>query len=130
METLTLLLFLGVAGANIDTENNYRNDPQIIESTTRKSTKCGLASWYGDSLSGKLTASGQRFDPNGLTAASWTHRFGSRVTVTNPANGRSVTVRINDRGPAKRLGRIIDLSKAAFRSISRLQKGLIRVCIR
>jgi rare lipoprotein A len=76
----------------------------------------GLASWYGLAHHGRRTASGEKFDMNALTAAHPTLPFGTRVLVRNPANGRSVTVRINDRGPYTG-GRIIDLSFAAARVI-------------
>src|SRR6185503_1794107 len=69
----------------------------------------GIASYY---KSGRVTANGERFNPNGLTAAHRSLRFGTRVRVTNLRNGRSVIVRINDRGPFVR-GRIIDLTYGA-----------------
>ncbi|GBU16217.1 MULTISPECIES: septal ring lytic transglycosylase RlpA family protein [Methylobacterium] len=73
----------------------------------------GTASWYG---SGHRTASGERFNPNGMTAAHRTLPFGTRVRVENPRTGRSVVVRINDRGPFVR-GRIIDLARGSARAI-------------
>ena len=73
----------------------------------------GVASWYG---SGRRTANGEPFNPNGLTAAHRTLPFGTHVRVTNHKNGRSVIVRINDRGPFVR-GRSIDLAKGAARAI-------------
>lgn len=88
------------------------------------------ASWYGQAHAGRPTASGELFNPDKLTAASWFYPFGTRLRVTNLANGRSVVVRINDRGPARRLvrrGRKIDLSRAAFSRIADLRTGLIRV---
>jgi rare lipoprotein A len=72
------------------------------------------ASWYGYE-SELFTASGERFNPHGLTAASWKHPFGTRLLVTYA--GRSVVVRINDRGPARGTGRCLDLSEGAARSI-------------
>jgi rare lipoprotein A len=72
----------------------------------------GIASIYG--YDGQRTASGERAQPNGLTAAHRTLPFGTRVRVTNKRNGRSVVVRINDRGPFVR-GRVIDLTPAAAR---------------
>jgi rare lipoprotein A len=72
----------------------------------------GIASVYGQG--GGRTASGERVDPSAMTAAHRTLRFGTRVTVTHARNGRSVTVRINDRGPFVR-GRVIDLTPAAAR---------------
>ncbi len=73
----------------------------------------GTASWYG---SGHRTANGERFNPNGLTAAHRSLPFGTMVRVTNEANGRTVVVRINDRGPFVG-GRIIDLSRGSARAI-------------
>lgn len=73
----------------------------------------GNASWYA---SGSRTASGEHFNPNGLTAAHRSLPFGTRVRVTNNATGRSVVVRINDRGPFVG-GRQIDLARGAARAI-------------
>ncbi len=86
----------------------------------------GKASFYAQQHHGKLTASGERFDQHSLTAAHRTLPFGTRVRVINTRNGKSVVVRINDRGPFVR-GRVIDLSKAAFQSIASTRSGVIRV---
>lgn len=80
----------------------------------------------GDGYHGRRTASGERFNTYALTAAHKTRRFGSHVTVTNKANGRSVQVRINDRGPFIK-GRCIDLSHAAASTIG--MGGLARVTV-
>ncbi len=86
------------------------------ESTPLARLENGIASWYGKQFHGRKTASGERFDMDALTAAHPRLPFGSWVRVHNPANGRSVDVRINDRGPhIKR--RIIDLSRAAARAL-------------
>lgn len=90
-------------------------------------TLIGIASWYGAELAGRPTASGEPFDPNALTAASWHHPIGTHLQVTNVGNGQSVVVRINDRGPARRLGRLIDLSEAGFAEIADLDQGLVEV---
>lgn len=82
-----------------------------------------LASRYGQ---GKRTASGERFNPHALTAAHRTLPFGSRVRVTNRHTGKSVIVRVNDRGPYV-AGRCLDLSTAAFRKIAKLSRGVISV---
>ena len=74
----------------------------------------GIASVYG--YGGGKTASGERADPTGMTAAHRTMAFGTRVTVRHARNGRSVSVRINDRGPFVR-GRVIDLTPAAARAL-------------
>lgn len=92
------------------------------------SAESGLASYYG-SESGSRTANGERFNPNGLTAAHRTRPFGSHVTVTNRRNGRSVRVRINDRGPARWTGRVIDLSVGAAKVLGMLQAGIVPVTI-
>ncbi|NVJ27127.1 MULTISPECIES: septal ring lytic transglycosylase RlpA family protein [Myxococcus] len=86
----------------------------------------GLASFYGPGLHGRPTASGERFNQNELTAAHRKERFGSCVRVVNMENGRSVQVRVNDRGPYVD-GRIIDVSKAAASKLGMLDKGVVRV---
>lgn len=87
--------------------------------------QCGSASWYA--LNSK-TASGERMNPDAMTAAHRSHGFGTRVRVTNQNNGRSVVVRINDRGPFVR-GRIIDVSKAAARELGFVGAGHTKVCV-
>lgn len=82
----------------------------------------GVASYYGRRFAGRPTASGERFDPQRLTAAHRTLPFGSRVRVTNPRNGQSVIVRINDRGPFV-AGRMIDLSRGAAEQIGMISSG-------
>jgi rare lipoprotein A len=91
-----------------------------------RSIGSGVASYYGNELAGNRTASGERFDPGQLTAAHRTLPMGSRVLVTNPANGKSVVVRINDRGPFHG-GRVIDLSKSAASRIGLIARGSGRV---
>jgi rare lipoprotein A len=86
----------------------------------------GLASYYGNSLRGNRTASGERFDPDSFTAAHRSLAFGTCVRVENPANGRSVRVRVNDRGPFVR-GRIVDVSEAAARALDFVRQGVARV---
>lgn len=94
------------------------------------------ASWYSyqscrkEGTSGVFTASGARFDENALTCALPHHSFGKSYRVTNLKNGKSVIVRHNDYGPNKKLvksGRVIDLSKGAFRKIADLKTGVINV---
>ncbi|MBQ1019082.1 septal ring lytic transglycosylase RlpA family protein [Micromonospora sp. D93] len=87
-----------------------------------ESASCG-ASFYSD---GQLTANGESFNPDALTAAHKTLPFNTKVRVTNPANGKSVTVRINDRGPFID-GRCLDLSRAAFASIASVDVGALTV---
>lgn len=85
----------------------------------------GMASYY---KSGKRTANGERFNPQGFTAAHRTLPFGTKVLVTNLRNGKSVIVRINDRGPFIR-GRIIDLSLGAARAVGLTASGVAKVKI-
>jgi rare lipoprotein A len=85
-----------------------------------------VASWYGPGFNGHLTTTGERFNENAMTAASKTLPLGSHVVVTNPQNGRSVEVRINDRGPHVR-GRTLDLSKRAAQRLGITKKGVARV---
>ena len=86
----------------------------------------GIGSWYGDEFSGRLTANGEIFDPDMVTAAHKTLPMPSVVRVTNLDNGKSLVVRINDRGPFV-AGRIIDLSREAARLIGYRDQGIARV---
>lgn len=88
----------------------------------------GLASWYGKAFAGRRTASGERFDPTAMTAAHPTLPFGSMLRVTNLSNGRSVMVRVNDRGPFVR-GRVLDCSEAAASELGFRAKGVAHVAI-
>jgi rare lipoprotein A len=88
----------------------------------------GIASWYGAAFAGRPTASGEIFDPRKLTAAHRTLPLGSMVQVTNMKNGRSVVVRINDRGPFKP-GRILDCSEGAARALGFRGRGMTDVAI-
>jgi rare lipoprotein A len=86
----------------------------------------GVGSYYGESLRGHRTASGEPFDPDALTAAHRTLAFGTCLRVENAGNGRSVRVRVNDRGPFVE-GRILDVSAAAARALDFLRSGLARL---
>ena len=86
----------------------------------------GLAAYYSSRLNGHKTASGQTFNQDALTAAHPTLPFGTRVKVTNTKNGKSVVVRINDRGPTQ-AGRVVDLSRAAANRIGIGRGGLAPV---
>ncbi|GEP07664.1 septal ring lytic transglycosylase RlpA family protein [Methylobacterium oxalidis] len=86
------------------------------EAGTTAPAQSGVASWYGPGFHGRRTANGERFNTHALTAAHRSLPFGTQVRVTNKSNGRSVVVRINDRGPFVG-GRVIDLSNASARAI-------------
>lgn len=100
-------------------------DPPLEEEITR-SIGNGVASFYGRRFHGRRTANGERFNMNAMTAAHKTLPFGTKVRVTNPRNGKSVVVRINDRGPFVR-GRTIDVSRAAARELGMISRGHARV---
>ena len=86
----------------------------------------GVASWYGKRFHGRQTASGEAFDMNAFTAAHPSLPFGTRVRVTNLDNGRSVILKINDRGPfVKR--RIIDVSRRAAEELGFVREGITQV---
>jgi rare lipoprotein A len=86
----------------------------------------GFASWYGQRHQGYATASGEAFDMNKLTAAHRTMPFGTRLRVTNVENGRSVVVRVNDRGPWVK-DRVIDVSLAAAKALGMVGAGVTKV---
>ena len=100
--------------------------PQVRLPPPAPRPKQELASWYGPGFNGRRTTTGERFNENAMTAASKTLPLGSHVVVTNPQNGRSVEVRINDRGPHVR-GRTLDLSKRAAQKLGITKKGVARV---
>jgi rare lipoprotein A len=91
-------------------------------------THVGVASYYGREFAGRRTASGERYDPHRLTAAHRSLPFGTRVRVTNLDNGRSIVVRVNDRGPQRR-DRIMDVSSRAAERLGFAGAGLARVRI-
>lgn len=102
--------------------------PKIGEAVPSGHTESGQASFYGNEFHGRKTANGERFDQGKLTAAHRTLPFGTRLKVTNTQTGKSVTVRVNDRGPFVK-GRVIDLSSSAFKTIASLNAGVVPVRI-
>jgi rare lipoprotein A len=112
----TVLFLHGCTGAT-----SYKPDPEVA---SYKET--GIASYYARIFQNRKTANGERFNNKSMTAAHKTLPFGTDVIVKNIDNGKSVKVRINDRGPFVR-GRIIDLTRAAFSQIATLDKGLVKV---
>ncbi len=100
-------------------------DPVATE-VTAPSVETGMASYYADKFQGRKTASGEVYDQNKMTAAHRTLPFGTRVRVTNLENDKSVTLRINDRGPFVE-GRIIDVSYRAAQELDFVRAGLVRV---
>ena len=90
----------------------------------------GIASWYGSEDQGLAMANGQKFDRFKMTAASWTLPLGAKIRVMNKKNGKSVVVTITDRGPNRRLHRVLDLSQAAARRLGYERQGLTQVSYR
>jgi rare lipoprotein A len=99
-----------------------------LTSCARKITETGKGSYYADKFEGRPTASGEKFDQGKMTAAHRTLPFGTKVKVTNVANGHSVTVTVNDRGPFA-AGRIIDVSKKAANKLGMVDAGVANVKI-
>ncbi|WP_406565749.1 septal ring lytic transglycosylase RlpA family protein [Acinetobacter wanghuae] len=110
-------------------------EPSVIEklntvasNTVRKFTQSGTASWYGRQFHGRKTASGETFDMNGLTAAHRSLPLNCYIRVTNKNNGRSVVVKVNDRGPFHG-NRVLDLSYGAAKQIGLTNAGTGNVSI-
>ena len=140
------LISISLFNSNVEAKNQTDIFPQTIKSFDINSNKSvdssqvvprrnqfllanslsGEASWYGPGFHGRLTANGERYDQNAMTAAHKSLRFGTKVKVTNLNNGKSVIVRINDRGPYID-GRIIDVSAAAARSLDMISSGVAPV---
>jgi rare lipoprotein A len=89
----------------------------------------GIASYYADSLAGRRTANGERYQPEATTCAHRTHRFGTELEVTAVQTGRTARCRVNDRGPYAK-GRIIDVSKKVARELGMLGPGVVAVRVR
>ena len=101
----------------------------LLTSCGRYVKKTGKASYYGNEYDGRKTANGEVFRQSKLTAAHKKLPFGTQVRVTNLSNGKTVDVRINDRGPFV-AGRIIDLSRSAAEEIGMVRQGVAKVKIR
>lgn len=122
---IALILFIQACGiSRVGTEKYPSSSP----SETSRELQSGVASWYGPNFHGKLTANGETYNMNGLTAAHRTLPFNTVVKVENKDNGKSVTVRINDRGPYVD-NRVIDLSRKAAREIDMENTGTANVIL-
>ncbi len=106
--------------------------PIKIETPLFETLYFGVASWYSekDKFINKHTANGEVFDDTQMTCASWDFKFGTLLEVKNLTNGKSIVCRVNDRGPNKRLNRLIDLTKAAFKKLDSPHRGLVPVTVR
>jgi rare lipoprotein A len=123
LTALVATLTVSTAASATPSVNSIQSNS--IESKQLIAQSVGQASFYGNQPGegGPLTANGERYNPSGYTAAHRTLPFGTRVRVTSPATGRSVVVRINDRGPFIG-GRVIDLSVGAARAIGLTNSGV------
>ncbi|MBD3241753.1 MAG: septal ring lytic transglycosylase RlpA family protein [Chitinivibrionales bacterium] len=99
-----------------------KTPPRTKPQPSSRASFSGVASYYGPGFHGKQTANGERFDMHGMTAAHRTLPFGTRLRVTNRNNGKSVVVRVNDRGPFKK-GRVLDVSYGAAKRLDMLGSG-------
>lgn len=117
-----------VAPGAVDLTTIEHTQPDAGDAAPGKVFASGTASYYGRKFDGRRTASGETFDMTDMTAAHRTLPFGSKVRVTNAENGRSVVVRINDRGPFSG-GRMIDVSRAAAQRLGLIASGHGRVTL-
>ena len=125
---LTVLMMLTMSFSMIAAtkKTTVKKTSGTKKTVSSKVYQTGTASFYGGKWHGKKTANGEIFNTYSLTAAHKTLPFNTRVRVTNLNNGKSVIVRINNRGPYSK-GRIIDLSKGAFSKIENISKGVTKV---
>ena len=117
--------------ASVPTNNSGKEAAKVeeINTTEKNYDEIGLSSWYGKQFQGKLTASGETYDNQKLTAAHRTLPFGSLVKVTNLENKKETTVKIIDRGPFAE-GRVIDVSEKAAEELAFKENGVTRVGIK
>ena len=126
MVGVALCSFLAVIGCHHHHETEAPEQPKQPKQEPEAQIFVGLASYYGVEMANQVTASGDRFDPNALTAAHRTLPFGTKVMVTNLENNRTVIVTITDRGPDRK-DRLIDLSFAAAKELDMLTVGVVKV---
>lgn len=126
----TLILLFAIAACGGPPPPAPRKPPPKRVSASTGETQRGFAVWYGGGHHGGPTASGERYNKRAMTAAHRTLPMQTRVRVTNTKTGRSVEVRINDRGPyGKRRERIIDVSEAAAEKLDMIEAGVIPVTV-
>lgn len=124
---LTLLMALATSGCAVIGPPFYRViEPPLSCANARGYNEEGAASWYGRGHHGRRTASGESFDMNGLTAAHRRLPLGSTIRVTNLTNGRSVVLKVNDRGPFV-MGRFLDVSHRAAEELNFVRAGVAPV---
>lgn len=138
-----MLAFISIVGFTLDVseKSSESSEPAVVENEadiTAKPPAADLslieyedlgtmkASWYGPGFHGRKTANGERFDQMAYTVAHKSLKFGTLLKITNPKNGRSIVVRVNDRGPYIE-GRELDLSKAAAHELGLIKRGTARL---
>ncbi len=124
--TMALLLCPMLLEASPQSSHRSETHPVTTRARTHRTVQFGVASWYGRALRGRKTASGTPYDERELTAAHRTLPLGTSVKVTNLKNGRSVVLKVTDRGPWVRT-RLIDVSRAAADILGFRHKGVTRV---
>ncbi len=124
---LVVFVFSGLADGCCPANASYARSHESSGREYVGDTLRGEASYYANSLSGRRTASGERYNPRQFTAASRTLPLGTRLRVTRVDTGQSVEVRVNDRGPFGRRRRILDLSRAAADKLQMRRKGHVEV---
>lgn len=117
------------SGTTSKTTTNSGSSSSSTASAKVGATFTGKASYYADKFEGKSTASGEPYKASKLTGAHRTLPFGTVVRVTNTSNGKSVDIKINDRGPFAE-GRVVDLSKAAAQKIDMIKAGVVSVSVK
>ncbi len=140
---IVMLAFISIVGFTLEVSNSSSDtvEPLLIENESDISVKPPAAdlslieyedlgnmkaSWYGPGFHGRKTANGERFDQMAYTVAHKSMKFGTLLRITNPKNGRSIVVRVNDRGPYIE-GRELDLSKAAAHELGFIKRGTARL---
>ena len=124
MKILLLLLTLAIVACGSSSKPTSKPTPKV---KATPGVQLGYATWYGGKHHGGPTASGERFDKRALTAAHRSLRMNTRVRVTNRKNGKSVVLRINDRGPYGNASRIIDVSEKAAEILDMVEAGVVPV---
>lgn len=120
---LRLSFTLGLAVAIASCSLSRPSVEPIAHTAQEKKPPVVMASYYGNEFAGKKTASGEQYNPDALTAAHRSYPFGTRLRLTNPKNGRSVVVTVNDRGPFVK-GRSLDISSAAAKALDIDEAGV------
>ncbi len=126
---LSVSFVLILSGCYLESNPVYRSGGISAAGNPAGFRQRGIASYYGESFDGRMTANGEIFDMNALTCAHLTLPFNTIIRVTNLDNDREVTVRVNDRGPYVG-GRIIDLSKGAAENLGMLEAGTANVLLK